>query len=157
MSEPDLMTPFDTLKDEFYPGSKMLRRESLETVRERKKDERRQELADESWDAHPKKKSYRGVEYEMFNIGAFGKAMGKSPVTLRAWIRKGWLPRNQFQDPPVIGSRGDAGRRLWTRAQIERIVAIAREEGLLEQSLPRIQQTNFTQRITDEWKDLRWR
>jgi hypothetical protein len=153
----DMLAGFEPLQDEFYPGSKQRRRESVEQKRERKRAERAEVKDDESWDAHPKKRTVKGVEFEMFPVGALAKALNRDPVTIRAWIRKRWLPKNQWQDPPVIGSRGDAGRRLWTRAQVERIVVIAYQEGLLAERPPRIQQTGFTRRIFAEWKDLRWK
>lgn len=149
------MRQFEPLQDEFYPGSKIKRRESQEMKRDRLLEERRQEKEDEPWDAHPLEIWYQGKQYEMFRIGALGKALGKDSVTIRSWIRKGWLPRNSFQTAPVRGTRGDAGRRLWTRAQIEGIVRIAREEGLLEEKPPQMTKTNFTKRVIAEWKTWR--
>jgi hypothetical protein len=54
----------------------------------------------------------------------------------------------------VVGSRGDAGRRLFTRAQIEGIVAIAQEEGLMEwrDRPPKPVDTNFTARVIAAWR-----
>ena len=153
----DLLRAFGPLQDEYYPGSKQKRRESKQMRHSRKVEERRQERDDEGWDARPIKKTVKGIPIEVFPIGSLGKALGRDSVTLRAWIRKGWLPRNSFQSPPVYGSRGDAGRRLWTRTQIEGIVQIAREEGLLEAHPPRVQATNFTRRVMEAWKIWRWR
>jgi len=151
----DLMRDFEPLQDEFYPGSKQRRRESLEMRRERTLAERRQEREDEPWDTRPIMIWYQGVEYEMFRIGALAKALNKDSVTIRAWMRKGWLPRNSFQTRPIPGTLGDAGRKLWTRRQIEGIVQIAREEGLLEDKPPRITATDFTKRVTAAWRSWR--
>ena len=150
--EHELMAAFGTLQDEYYPGSKRKRRESLEMRQERVKAEKAQAREEESWDAHPLKKWVKGVEYEMFPIGALAKALGRDSNTLRAWIRKGWLPRNTYQTAPVVGSRGDAGRRLWTRRQIEGIVQIAKEEGLLDPKPPRLVETAFTRRVVAAWR-----
>jgi hypothetical protein len=148
---------FSELQDEYYPGSKQRRRESRETRRERKAAEQAEAKDKEAWDARPWVKHFklsgRDVELEMFPIGSLAKALHRDSVTLRAWIRKGWLPKAQFQTKPVPGTRGDAGRRLWTRAQIEGITRIAKEEGLLKEHPPRIQQTKFTERVMAEWKD----
>jgi hypothetical protein len=154
--EHELMAGFGTLQDEFYPGSKQKRRESQEMKHDRLVEERRQAREDEGWDAHPIKDKIHPVTkqpMELFTVGALAKALQRNSVTMRTWIRKGWLPRAMFQTKPVYGSRGDAGRRLWTRAQIEGIVAIAREEGLLGEKPPRIQTTNFTHRVTAAWKN----
>jgi hypothetical protein len=147
---------FSEIQDEYYPGSKQRRRESNQARRERRAEERAETEAKEAWDAHPWVKHFkldgREVELEMFPIGSLAKALRRDSVTLRAWIRKGWLPKAQFQTKAVVGSRGNAGRRLWTRAQIEGIVNIAKEEGLLKEHPPRIQQTQFTERVMAAWK-----
>lgn len=151
-----LRDDFSQLQDEYYPGSKRKRRESKEARQERRATERAEAKDNESWDAHPWRKHVRiqgrEIDLEMFPIGALAKALGRDSVTMRAWIRKGWLPKAQFQTHPLPGTRGDAGRRLWTRAQIEGIVAIAQEEGLLNEHPPRIQQTRFTERVMAGWK-----
>lgn len=148
---------FTQLHDEYYPGSKQKRRESTQMRRERLAVERAEAKDKEGWDARPWIKHFRlngrEIELEMFPIGALAKAMHRDSVTMRAWIRKGWLPRAKYQTPPLPGTRGDASRRLWTRAQIEGIVAIATEEGLLKEHPPRIQQTRFTERVVAAWKE----
>lgn len=154
--EHGLMAAFAPLQDEFYPGSKQRRRESQEMRHERQVEERRQAKEDEDWDAHPIKGKIHPVTkqpLELFTVGALAKALQRDAVTIRAWIRKGWMPRAVYQTKPVYGSRGNAGRRLWTRTQIEGIVAIARDERLLEEHPPRIQQTNFTARVIAAWKN----
>jgi len=60
--EHELMAAFGTLQDEYYPGSKRKRRESLEMRQERVKAEKAQAREEESWDAHPLKKWVKGVE-----------------------------------------------------------------------------------------------
>ena len=148
----DLQAIFSPLQDEYYPGSKMKRRESQEMRRQRVQAEKAQTREEEDWDAHPVEVHVRGVKHEMFRVGALAKALGRDPVTIRAWMRKGWLPRNSYQTAPVVGSRGDAGRRLWTRRQIEGIVQVAKEEGLLDDKPPRLVDTNFTTRVVAAWR-----
>jgi hypothetical protein len=149
---PTLWDELAPLRDEYYPGSKLKRRESIQMRHERTVAERKQEKADEPWDARPTKVWLQGREYEMFFIGSLAKALGKDAITIRAWMRKGWLPRNSFQTRPIHGTLGDAGRKLWTRRQIEGIVAIAKEEGLLDDKPPQLTRTNFTRRVVADWK-----
>jgi hypothetical protein len=152
------MQAFGGLQDEYYPGSKRKRRESPHVRRERVKEERVQAKADESWDARPwskhvKFRDGREADIEMFPTGSLAKALRRDSVTVRAWIRKGWLPKSKYQTPPLAGTRGDAGRRLWSRTQIEGIARIAQEEGLLNERPPRVQHTKFTQRVMAAWKE----
>lgn len=148
---------FSGLQDEFYPGSRLKRRESREVRQERQAVERAEAKDKESWDARPWTKHVRlpdgrQIDLEMFPIGSLAKAMHRDSVTMRAWIRKGWLPKAKYMTPPLAGTRGNAGRRLWSRAQIEGIISIAEEEGLLNENPPRIQRTKFTQRVMAAWK-----
>jgi hypothetical protein len=144
---------FDGVRDEYYPGSKRRRRESLPMRRSRLRAERAEARADESWDARPWVKHLPdGREVEMFPIGSLAKALHRNSVTIRRWIRLGLLPRATYQTPPLAGTRGDAGRRLWTRRQIEGIAKIAKEEGLLSDNPPRMQNTRFTQKVVASWR-----
>lgn len=64
----------------------------------------------------------------LYTIGDLAAMLGRSPVTLRAWERKGHIPptelRRNFED--TLGSR-----RLYTRAQVLGIVAAARKHNML--------------------------
>lgn len=148
----DLLRGFEDLEDEYYPGSRQRRRESQTARRQRVATERQVAKEEESWDTRPKEVYLQGVRYDMFPIGALSKALGRRPVTIRSWIDKGWIPKARFKTPDIVGTRGNAGRRLWTRAQIEGIVRIAREEGLLDQKPPLIQSTKFSERVFSEFK-----
>jgi hypothetical protein len=75
------------------------------------------------------------------------EALHRRPITIRTWIRKHWLPEAWHRTEPIPRTRGDAGRRLWTAEQINAIVAIAQDEGLLGDHPPRIQSTRFVQRV----------
>jgi hypothetical protein len=153
-----LQSLFGNIQDEYYPGSKQKRRESREAHQERVSEQRAEAKENAPWDARPWSKHVRfsdgrEMDLEMFPIGALAKALHRDSVTLRAWIRKGWLPKAKYLTPPVAGTRGNAGRRLWSRAQVEGIVSIAQEEGLLNDSPPRIQRTKFTERVMATWKE----
>jgi hypothetical protein len=152
----DLLRGFEDLKDqeeEYYPWSRQRRRESLTARRQREAVERRESKEEEPWDAHPKRIPFQGFEIEFFPIGALAKALGRRPVTIRSWIDKSWIPKARFKTPDIPGTRGNAGRRLWTRKQIEGIARVAREEGLLDPKPPLIQTTRFSERVFSEWKD----
>lgn len=148
------MEAFQSLADEHYPGSKRKRRESIPMRRSRLRAEREEVRANESWDARPWLKHLPdGREVEMFPIGALAKALQRNSVTIRRWIRLGLLPRASYQTRPLAGTRGDAGRRLFTRRQIEGIAQVAKEEGLLGDNPPRMQNTRFTQRVVAHWRE----
>lgn len=130
---------------EFYPGSK----------------ERRQvnHVPDEAPDV-PDLGSGRmllvnGLEVEFFTIGQLAAVLHRQPVTIRAWENEGVLPASGWTKP---GQDGDTRgrRRLWTRAQVEGIWRIAREEGVLEPG-PRINiaKTQFTSRVRLLFAQLR--
>jgi hypothetical protein len=89
---------------------------------------------------------------EFFHIGALAKALGRRPVTIRSWITKAWIPKARYRTNDVVGSRGNAGRRLWNRKMIEGMQRIAREEGLLDPRPPPITETRFTERIISEYR-----
>ncbi|MEU4534306.1 MerR family transcriptional regulator [Streptosporangium sp. NPDC023825] len=77
-----------------------------------------------------------GRKTELYTIGQLATMLGRSPVTLRAWERKGHIPptplRRNFE-----GTRG--GRRLYTKAQVLGIVHAARITGVfLMYTAPRI-------------------
>jgi hypothetical protein len=148
----DLLRGFEDLEDEFYPRSRQRRREPVEARRQREATERQMTKEEQPWDAHPKEIWFRGTRYEMFPIGSLARALHRRPVTIRSWITKGWLPKARFKTQDIVGTRGNAGRRLWTRGQIEGITRIAREEGLLDPKPPFIQTTRFSERVFSEFK-----
>lgn len=150
MSDVDL-SGFEGLKDPedtTYPGSTTVRRSM------------RPEgpvgpIEPPKWDARPIRRTFtvkgHKVTQEFFHIGALSQALGKSQITLRAWMDKGWLPEARYRDKPQVNATGKvvAGRRLWTREQIEAIVTIATEEGMLlgRGYAAKMNQKNFTKRV----------
>lgn len=80
-----------------------------------------------TWDARPTKKNIRGVDVEFFAIGAVCAALGRPAVTIRLWIRQGHLPQATFRMPDKNGIKG---RRLYTREQVEAIIAVAEAHGI---------------------------
>ncbi|MER5754315.1 MerR family transcriptional regulator [Streptomyces sp. NPDC002088] len=105
------------------------------------------------WDAKPRKGVVAGVETEFFTVGDLAKALGRQPVTIRKWEREGVIPKSTYQSP---GKDGDprGRRRLYTREQVEGIVRIAHEEGVLVSHQKHIKDTQFSARVIDLFKRL---
>lgn len=63
-----------------------------------------------------------GKPENFYTIGALAQALNRSPVTVRSWEQKGWLPSPKFrtQAPKSAQLPGKAvkGKRLYTEAQV---------------------------------------
>ena len=129
--------------DRYYPGSKQLRRTVATPAAQPPKDEN-------AWDAKPIIKTVKGEQVELFTIGQLGQALGgRAAVTIRLWERNGVIPTTRMR---LHSKNGKGGRRYYTRAQVEGMAQIAREEGLLE---PRARLTpRFTARVVQLFKEL---
>lgn len=114
----------------YFPGSK----QPLPDLEEDKTTKKTPQKEAVTWDARYYTKLVGGRPTEMFTIGALAQALGRSVITLRAWIRGGHIPPASYRLP----KRGSiAGRRLYTRPQIEAVVAVAKEHGILD--TPRVE------------------
>lgn len=136
----------EDLVTKFFPGSTTpLNFQELRGV---------QENSMSDWDKKPFIFSVRGIEMEFFSIGQLGKALGnRSSNTLRAWEREGIIPRSPYVKP----SEDPRGRRrMYSRAMVEGLMKIAREEGILfPDKGKRISDTKFTDRAVDLFNELR--
>lgn len=138
----------DRLTDQFYPGSKMRR--------EVRVPDPEPELEVE-W---PKGRvlTIKGYEVECFTTGQLADLLGhRKAVTIRAWEAEGILPKSGYYVP---GRDGDVRgrRRYYTRNQVEGVLDIARQEGVLYPSTRiSISKTQFTTRVTELFLDLRRR
>lgn len=134
---------FSGLAEEFYPGSskKISRQKSAEA------EERETSL---DWASTPRVYVVDGREYEFFSIGDLAAALDKRPGTIRLWERQGYIPEGLRSPSVHEGKR----QRIYTRPQIEGIVRIAAEEGILDKARPRIDQTNFRTRVLDLFLEL---
>lgn len=136
---------FEDLKD--WPGRKQpVNRPSQE-----------QEPQDtDGWDKKPVVYIHGGVSREFFTIGHLADALGRSPVTIRSWESKGALPKSPYRSPRPRGEtlpgKEKKGRRLWTRAQIEGILEIARTEGVILNGNPPNKQ--FTLKVAALFREL---
>jgi hypothetical protein len=129
---------FAGLAEEYFPGSS----QKISQVAEKKKTPR-QEDDSTSWADSPRKYMFDGREWYFYSIGDLARALQKSPVTIRLWESQGYIPmprRAEALDP-------SKKQRIYSRAQIEGIVQIAEEEGILGVSHPRISKTDFAKRV----------
>lgn len=96
----------------------------------------------------------RGIDVEFFKIGDLARALNRQAGTIRKWEEDRILPRPFSKTGRDRDPRGR--RRLYTRAQIEGIWRIARDEGVLDPG-PRInlRKTQFTQRVEALFEQLR--
>ena len=123
----DLIDSMFSDVDQYYPGSKRKRKPIVA-----KKPEVELDL---NWDAKPIKKTLpNGRDLEMFTIGALAAALGRPVITLRAWIKEGYLPAAPYRLPSTkdVNGKDHQGRRLYSRAMVEKVVEILRTVGLLE-------------------------
>jgi len=149
MTEDFIDSTFATL-DAYYPGSKRKRREKP-VVKEVE--------APTGWDSRPYKKTMpNGKDLEMFTLGALADALGRPIITLRVWMKEGYLPTPPYRLPDGVDKRGNIrkGRRLYTRPMIEAAVEIFRSNGLL--GTPRVD-WSVNQHVADElaeaWNKIR--
>lgn len=138
------MPPVNDNDAGYYPGS------SRPLSRRPQPSEPAPEL--DGWDCKPRRFTVAGVEKELFTIGDLAAALGRRPNTIRKWERDGTLPRATFR-APSNDVRGV--RRLYSREQVEGMVRIAREEGVLGLPSPPISHTTFTHRVFELFKHLR--
>lgn len=112
--------------DDFYPGSKRKRKQNT-----KKQLEIKEPL---TWDSHPIKKPLpNGKEIDLFTIGALANAVGRPIITVRSWMKEGYIPQAPYRLPGKTDKNGKqiSGRRLWSRAMIEGLVKALEKNGLL--------------------------
>lgn len=97
----------------------------------------------------------QGIEVEFFSVGQLAAVLNRRPGTIRMWESEGIIPVSGWTKPGK--DRDPRGtRRLWTRAQVEGIWRIAKEEGVLEPGPEvHISETQFTDRVYALFRQLR--
>lgn len=122
-------------EDATYPGSRHIRRGLTE--------EPVVEEPEVVWDERPRVYRVQGRDREFFTISALAQALRRQPGTLRKWEEQGYLPRARYRAP----GEGKSQARLYTRQQIQGLVVLATEEGLMQpKKKMRIDQTRFPER-----------
>jgi len=150
MSEDFIENSFADL-DNYYPGSKRKRKPLV------KKDP--EVTPDKSWDAKPYTKTLpNGKDIEMFTIGALASAIGRPVITIRTWIKEGYIPASPYRLPDTVDKYGktNAGRRMWSRAMIETFVELLDKAGLLyTKRIEWPDHRNLSKEIAEAWTNIR--
>lgn len=94
-----------------------------------------------------------GEKHMFYSIGEVCKALGKSPVTLRMWESKGWIPKPSFRTPPPNGQQvpGKAvkGRRLYSQSQLDTLLDAVEQFGVANYATG--DWDGFKQYIKEHW------
>lgn len=94
-----------------------------------------------------------GKSVELFTISQLAEVLNRRPVTIRTWEQKGIIPRATFVKPGI--NKDPRGRRrLYSRQQVEALVAIADEEGLLVDVHKQISKTQFQAKALSAFKRI---
>lgn len=136
----------------YYPGSKRKRRDPKVIEKPSKAP------VSEDWASKPLIKVINGKNIEFFTIGSLARALNKSEVSVRLWIRKGYLPTEPYRLPATKMPDGKVvpGRRLYTREMIESARESFAGRGLLD--TPRIEwrdHPDLAQEIRDSWTAIK--
>ena len=124
-----------------------------------------QEGRNQGWRHDPRTRRWSAVpdgeggfqHAELFTIGAVARALHKSQGTIRRWIDEGVLPDSGLKTERIKGTLSDAGRRLWTAEQIETLVRIATEEGVIGPGRTRsMGDSPFPGRVRAIWLQNNW-
>lgn len=149
-SEEEILKAFEGL--DRAPGSKQARRESTPVA-----DKRRKQALGESngWDENPIIKLIKGVETELFTVGALALALDKKIVTIRLWEKKGYIPLAPYRlRSKNLNGKKVLGNRVYTRELIEIAIEEFGKRNLL--NAPRVewnQHSDLTDALVLRWKD----
>lgn len=132
--------------DRYYPGSKRVRRDPV-----------RKTISPEpiGWDHSPIVRTLpNGNTIEMFLVGSLAEALGRPVVTLRNWERKGYIPTAPYRWRNSAGGK-QAGKRLYSRAIIQRTVDAFREHGVLDaRRIDWNQHTDLSIQLFESWRSI---
>jgi hypothetical protein len=134
------------------PGSKQKRREITAVA-----DKRRKKILGQSngWDENPIIKTLKGVETEVFTIGAFAAALEKQIVTIRLWEKKGYIPIAPYRlRSKSLNGKKVNGNRVYTRELIEITIEEFTKRGLIGTARVEWKQyPELTEVLVQRWKD----
>lgn len=104
------------------------------------------------WDEAPVYKKIQGYYREFFAISHLANALNRSTKTLYKWESLGLFPAATWI---YNGESKNGRRRLYTRPQIEGVVAIAYEEGVLSGTQRFLSHTQFPARCQELFRQTR--
>jgi len=99
-----------------------------------------------------------GTQVDMFLIGSLCKALNRPLVTIRSWIKEGYLPQSPYRLPSTTTKSGEEyrGRRLYSRRMIEAAVEIFNQNRLFEEKrINWSQHQQVTKSLVDSWNKIR--
>jgi hypothetical protein len=148
-SDAEILKSFEGL--EYLPGSKKPRRSPTG-----QSEKRRAKILGETngWDAKPIIKTIKGVETELFTVGALAQALEKQVVTLRFWEKKGFFPHAPYRlrSKSLNGNKVN-GNRVYTRKLIEIAIEEFEKRGLLGSArIEWSKHEDLTDVIVKRWK-----
>lgn len=148
-SEEEILKAFEGL--DRLPGSKQKRRLSTPVA-----DKRRKQAfgGTNGWDEHPIVKVVKGVETELFTVGALASALEKKIVTIRMWEKKGYIPGAPYRlRSKIVQGKKVNGNRVYTRELIEILIEEFSRRGLLGTArVEWSQHQDLTDAIVARWK-----
>lgn len=148
-SEKEVLKAFEGL--DRVPGSKQKRKAPTAAAEKRHK-----KIMGESngWDENPIIRSIKGVETELFTIGALADALEKKIVTIRLWEKKGYIPAAPYRlRSKSLNGKKVLGNRVYTRRLIEIAIEEFTRRGLLGSA--RVEwnhHSDLTEVIVSRWK-----
>jgi len=151
MSEDFIEKTFSDLEN-FYPGSKQKRRLLDEYPVSFKE-------VDSSWELNFYEKTLpNGAKVHMYTLGSLAQALGRPVITVRTWIKEGYLPASPYRLPTKPDKNGvaRAGRRLYSKAMIDSAVQVFKQAGLFD--IPRVEWKNHSQvplDLAEAWNKIR--
>lgn len=101
-----------------------------------------------------------GAKRQFYTVGNAAKVLGRTAQTLRQWERKGWIPSPTYRTANASGSGllnpKSKGYRLYSREQVEIMLAGLQENNLLGDRTPAWQHSDnwvgFIEYIKNNWK-----
>jgi hypothetical protein len=111
-------------------------------------------LEDRYGGAKGKEYIINGEKLTFYTIGEVCKALGKSPVTLRMWESKGWIPKPSFRTPTPqseqVPGKVPKGKRLYSQQQLDTLIEGMERFGVANHVTG--DWAGFKQYIQDNWK-----
>jgi hypothetical protein len=149
-SEAEILKAFEGL--DTRPGSRHAR---VDAPSKAKKKNARLQGDTNGWDTSPLLKMVKGVETELFSIGALALALEKQVVTIRHWEKKGYIPGAPYRlRSKTLQGKKVNGNRVYTRELIEIAIEEFENRGLL--GTARVEWSrhgDLTSTIVRRWKE----